>query len=341
MFHAVQCTECGDCLAQCQYVDYTREQAIGQIQSLKRGECADILKQCITCMACNEYCSRGANPYDLICAGQEQHAVRLIPVEMVDFIDKTAAGTPNQILPGAPGMPALSLCVMDPAYPAGITQSKMFEGLTLIKGSDYYSSVVCLHAGFESRVRARAQGFIDNLARLRQQEIIFMHNDCYVLAAKKAQEYGIAVPFRPVNIVQYMAGFLGRNPESITPLRKKIAFQRPCISRYIPEEEKWLDEFFSLIGVERLARQYDRKNALCCAAGLAEMQPDKALPIIEKNIDDAKTFGADAMVFLCPNCYWLMSGKCEELGMPSMFITDLCRMALGELPFFSRPWGSG
>jgi len=211
-------------------------------------------------------------------------------------------------------------------------------GLPLSGGGDYYSGVVCLHAGFESRVMARARAFVENLARLGHREIIFMHNDCYVLAAKKATEYGIAVPFTPVNIVQYMAAYLKNNPGRVRPLGKKIAFQRPCISRYIPEEEAWLDEFFSLIGVERLARQYDRKNALCCAAGLAEMHPDRALPIIAKNIGDAKSFGADAMVFLCPNCYWLMSCRCQEHGLASMFITDLCRMALGELPFGSRPW---
>ena len=340
MFNASLCNECGDCLVQCPYVEYTREQAIRQILALKSGDNADILSQCITCMACNEYCEKGANPYDLICVMQERHAVRLIPEEMVDFIDETAAEMPNDIITGDPEKPVLSLCIMEPAYPAGITDSKMFQGLTLVKGSDYYSSIVCLHAGFESRVKARAQRFIDNLARLSQREIIFMHNDCYVLAAQKASEYGIPVPFTPVNIVQYMAGYLSRNPESITSLGKKIAFQRPCISRYIPEEEKWLDEFFSLIGVERTARKYDRKNALCCAAGFAEMNPERALPIIDKNVSDAKSFGADAMVFLCPNCYWLMSCKCEERDMPSIFITDLCRMALGELPFGSRPWGT-
>jgi hypothetical protein len=137
-----------------------------------------------------------------------------------------------------------------------------------------------------------------------------------------------------------MAGWLRQNPDSITPLGKKIAFQRPCISRYIPEEERWLDDFFSLIGVQRVARQYDRTKALCCAAGLAEMHPEQALPIIDRNIADARAYGAEAMVFLCPNCYWLMSGTCEERGLPSMFITDLCRMAIGELSFGSRPWGT-
>jgi len=340
MFHAALCDECGDCFAQCPYGGYTREQAISLIRSLKRGQPAPVISQCITCMACNEFCPQGANPYDLVCELQEKYAVRLIPEHMVDAIDATAGTTPNEIIPGEMGRPALSLCIMGSAGPADLTASKMFRGLTVVKGSDYYSSIVCLHAGFESRVRARAQRFIDNLLRLGCQEIIFMHNDCYVLAACKAPEYGIAVPFMPVNIVQYMAGWLRQNPDSIAALRKDIAFQRPCISRYIPAEDGWLNDFFNLVGARRIARAYDGKHALCCAAGLAKLQPQRAQPIITKNIADAMAHGADAMVFLCPTCYVLMSGPCEKRGLPAIFITDLARMALGEIPFGSRPWSA-
>ena len=42
----------------------------------------------------------------------------------------------------------------------------------------------------------------------------------------------------------------------------------------------------------------------------------------------AQKHGADAMVFLCVGCYWLMSGLCEVRGLSSLFITDLSRMAL-------------
>jgi len=340
MFHAARCNECGECFAQCPYASCTREQAISHIRALKQGRPAGIIGQCITCMACNEFCPQAANPYDLICAMQERHAVRLIPEQMVDAIDQTAGETPNEVIPGQHGSPALSLCIMAPACPAGIMESKMFRALTMVKGRDYYASIVCLHTGFESRVRARAQRFIDNLARLGHQEIVFVHNDCYVLAAHKAPEYGIAVPFRPVSIVQYMVGWLRQNPDSIAALRKNIAFQRPCISRYIPAEDAWLDDFFGLLGARRTARIHDRKHALCCAAGLAKLQPQRAQPIITKNIDDALAHGADAMVFLCPTCYVLMSGPCEERGLPAIFITDLARMALGEIPFGSRPWSA-
>lgn len=338
MFDASKCDECGTCFVQCQYVDYSQERAVKEIQSLKKGEHADILKRCITCMACNEYCPNGANPYDLICALQEEKGIRFVSEEIVGIIEDTLAAVPNRIIKGDSDKPALNLCVMEHAYPRNMTASKMFEGLTLVRGGDYFSRIVYLHTGMESTVREHARTYIDNLAKLNKHEIIFVHDDCYTMVAKKAPEYGIEVPFKPVHIVAYMVGYLKAHKSSIGKLAKRIAYQRPCISRYTPEKESFLDEFFDLIGVERVARRYDRKHALCCSFGLRETDPERGSKIMERNLSNAIEHGADAMVFLCPGCYWLTSDACEKRGLPSIFITDLCRMALGEIPFSSRPW---
>ena len=165
-----------------------------------------------------------------------------------------------------------------------------------------------------------------------------MHDDCYTMVVRKAPEYGITVPFRAVHIIEYMLGYLQGHDSSIVKLNKKIAYQRPCISRYTPEKEPYVDKLFELIGAERVARKYDRKNALYCAFGLRETDPERGSQILKRNLDDALDYGAEAMVFLCPGCYWLTSEACEERGLAAIFITDLCRMALGELPFSSRPW---
>ena len=53
----------------------------------------------------------------------------------------------------------------------------------------------------------------------------------------------------------------------------------------------------------------------------------------EMNIADAKAYGADAMVMLCPICWMRLSQPCRERGLPPVYITDLGRMALGEKPF--------
>ena len=340
MFVQEQCDECGTCFIRCHYVDYSKEKAIQEIRTLKDGNDTDILKDCITCIACNEYCPNDARPYDLILNLQEKKGIRFVPEELVDYIDENALNVPNEIIHGKDNKPALSLCIMEHAFPPDLTESIMFKGLTLVKGNDYYSRVVHLHSGMESRVKEHAQQFIDNLTEIGKEEVVFLHEDCYILAAKKAPEYGVTVPFKPVHIVEYMSSYLKEHGDNIIPLNKKIAYQRPCISRYMPEKEHYLDEFFQLIGVKRVARQYDRQDALCCVSGMVEMNPERALPIIDKNVQDAQKHGADAMVFLCVGCYWLMSGLCEERGLPSFFITDLARMALGELSFASRPWGA-
>ncbi len=325
-------------MVHCQYVDFSRDSAIREIQSLKRGENAAILKQCITCMACNEYCPAGANPYDLILTLQEEKKIHFVTPGVTNFIEETLTGVPNEILPGDPDKPALNLCVMGHAYPPDITESKMFEGLMLVRGGDYFSRTVFLHTGMESMVRVHARRYIDNLTKLNKQEIVFMHDDCYTMVVRKAPEYGITVPFRAVHIIEYMLGYLQERSGSLLKLNKKIAYQRPCISRYTPEKEPFLDRLFDLIGVERVARRYDRTNALCCAFGLRETDPERGAQILKRNLDDALDYGAEAMVFLCPGCYWLTSDACEKRGLAALFITDLCRMALGELPFCSRPW---
>ena len=338
MFKYDQCNDCGVCFTQCQYVDFTKNEAVQEIQSLKRGENATILKQCITCMACNEYCPTGANPYDLILKLHQEKNIHFVEPGVVEFIEETLTSVPNEIIEGDPDKPALNLCVMGHAYPRNMIESTMFEGLTLVKGSDYFSRAVFLHTGMESKVRAHTQEYINNLTKLNKQEIIFVHDDCYAMVVRKTPEYGITVPFKPVHIVEYMLSYLKEHTGSITKLNKKIAYQRPCISRYTPQKEPYLDELFEIIGVERIARKYDRKNALCCAFGLRETDPERGSQILKRNLDDALEYGAEAMVFLCPGCYWLTSETCEKSGLAAIFITDLCRMALGELPFSSRPW---
>ena len=72
MFDLSKCDSCGDCLVRCQYVDYDRNKAVRAITDLIEGKDAEILRACTTCMACNEYCGKGANPYDLILRLQEE-----------------------------------------------------------------------------------------------------------------------------------------------------------------------------------------------------------------------------------------------------------------------------
>jgi heterodisulfide reductase subunit B len=95
-----------------------------------------------------------------------------------------------------------------------------------------------------------------------------------------------------------------------------------------------LDETFELLGVERVARRYDRESALCCGGLFSRIDPERIKPTMAKNIQDALEAGAEAMVFLCPLCMGALAKPAREQGLKPVFITQLARMALGEVPVF-------
>ena len=128
---------------------------------------------------------------------------------------------------------------------------------------------------------------------------------------------------------------------SITKLDKKIAFHIPCAMRhslsFLPEIDDMLDALFELIGVERIERRFDRKNALCCRGQLLSKNPGKFAKLQDMNLTDAIICGADAMVSTCPGCLIYLTPLSKERGLPLILTADLCRMALGEKPFPSVP----
>jgi Fe-S oxidoreductase len=143
----------------------------------------------------------------------------------------------------------------------------------------------------------------------------------------------VDVPFKVTHIVEYMKDYLKSHPERISPINRKIAYQRPCASRYSSEIEPALDELFDLIGVERVERKYDRESALCCGGLFSRIYPDRIKPLMGANIKDAVDSGGEAMVFLCPLCMTTLAGPAGDAGLKPIFISQLARMALGELPF--------
>ena len=46
--------------------------------------------------------------------------------------------------------------------------------------------------------------------------------------------------------------------------------------------------------------------------------------------------GADAIITSCPMCDGVLRRPSSQFGLPKIFITDLCRIALGE-----KPWPEG
>jgi Fe-S oxidoreductase len=326
MFLWDKCDLCGDCLARCPYVEYQREEAIEQFRRLVDGETPEIVSACVTCVACNQFCPQGARPFDLILERQEETGILDIPEQNTQLF-RNMPSAPSEVVHGAGDKPTLSLCCVGDLLP-GLFDGALFEGLTILKGGDYFCNVGWVHLGAAAPVREGALRFANNIALNGGREVIFYHDDCYALAASLLKDYGIEPSFRPLHIIEYLLDFVQARIGEVKPLGLKVAYQQPCASRYTPWKDEWLDELFSLIGVERVERQYDREGALCCGSPLMPRDRERAGEVKSRNVDDAVAAGAQAMAYLCPLCVLNLRKTAESAGLENYHLIELVKKAL-------------
>jgi len=319
----------------CRYTDYDRDEAVAQIALLMEGKGAEILKKCTTCMACSGYCPTGADPSNLIFKMQEK--IGTSPIAMVGkpaceaLIRAFENGDdPAQLILGDPDKPVLSLDAFRfDQFPEGTFDSALFKGLSKVRGGEYASLSGYVHMGGESLVGRYGQRVLDNLAKLRK-DVVYIHNEGFVLAHVKAKEYGFKVPFKYQHLFEYLRDYLEAHKRDIRPVGKKVAYHANCATRWIPEYDGFLDEVFALIGVRRPARKYERANSVCCTGPLIYTNRELAVDIQKRNFEDALACGADAIITSCPICQGVFRRPSSQFGLPSIFVTDLCRIALGE-----------
>jgi len=329
MFYKDKCDLCGECLANCKYHSYDIDTAVAEMKRLVNGEKTAHLSTCITCCGCNEYCTKGANPFDLINELQERHQAFVVAKSSEDFYN-SALELPSEVKQGDPDKPALSMCVMPALVPEDLISGPMFDGLTVAYGADYFCWLGYIHFGLESPLRENAQKFVDALANLNRREVIFFHDDCYSMITSKMREYNIPVPFKPIHILEYIAGYLRDHKSEITKLGVKVAYQRPCASRYTPEKDKFLDEIFDLVGAEWVDQEFKGIDSLCCGLLTSHKDQARGQAIMERNLSDMVNHGAQSVIFLCPVCEHGLSEQAVKRGMKPVHIVDLAKMALGE-----------
>jgi Fe-S oxidoreductase len=335
MWDASKCDLCGDCLVKCRYTEYNKDRAVAEIKLLMEGKDAEILSKCITCMACRDYCPTGADPPDLIFKMQEKIGTSPIVAAGKSQIEEWAKGLErpgdsSQLIPGEPGRQVLSLDSFQfDDFPEGTFNSRLFKGMTVVRGGEYMSLTGCVHMGGASFVEKYGQGVIDRLSNLGK-DIVYLHNEGFVLAHLKSKEYGFNVPFKYMHLFEYLRNYLNDHKNDITKLGKKVAYHANCATRWIPEYDAFLDEIFELVGVERPPRQYERLNAVCCSVPIIYTNRELAIDIQRKNVEDAVKCGADALITSCPICDKVLRRPTSQFGLHKIFITDLCRIALGE-----------
>ena len=330
------CTSCEtiDCLMKCQYIDFRGlKDARTERMTINAGEHSRVLDECLTCYACQEYCPYDNNPFYFLVDRQEALGILPAPVPIVKEQLKMMAPK-GRITSQIVAAPVVNMC----AFPmlTGCIRGTLFEGASVIVGTDIFCNIMWLHFAKNSTIRERVPQMIGNIMDYYLKpagltEMICFHDECYGTYTSVADAYGIDVPFTPVHLFDFINRRLDDLADRVRPLGLTIAYQRPCSNRLIPETDAMLDAIFEKIGVNRATRTYDRENTLCCGGvPRAQQRDDEADALVEKNIADMLEAGAKYCVFNCPFCMATLAEDVAEKGLMPILVSDLVLMALGE-----------
>lgn len=338
-FDAHKCQECetNDCLTKCQYIDIDADSAKVEIQKIIDGQESFVLRVCVTCYACEEYCPTGNHPFYLMVQRQEELGMLPLPDPLVKRgiqIGIPFRGEPKiEKIEG----PVLNLGVFSQL--SNLTQGKLFENVTLMstdprKMFHYFCQLMYLHFGKTSVINQRLKQIIETITAHGVTEVVHLHDECYGTYTSYAPAFGIEVPFKSIHLFDFLYHRLLELKDHIKPLAYKVAYQRPCSSRLSPEMHVYVGKIFDLIGVDAVDRTYVDQNALCCAGTIVGQKQKgsrkRAIEVQQRNIDDMKKAGAQLCVFNCPACMQTLGKKVAEAGIMPIFMSDLCRMAIGE-----------
>jgi Fe-S oxidoreductase len=294
------------------------------------GEDSSVLTSCTTCYACEEYCPFGNHPFYLIVERQESKGILVAPRPTVTMWVNQCQPV-GRFMVGKVEERALSYCFL-PQFNA-LVKGRLFNGIawSVIFGQEFFCNAVYLHYAKASVIKERLPKIIENIKSQGVKELVCLHDECYGTFTSLASAYGIDVPFKPIHYYEYLCGRLAELKDQTKSLNIKAAYQRNCSARLCPQTDHYVDDIFGLLGVERVRRQYEGENALCCAE-IIRMASGPALAddIQERNISDMVNSEAEYCVFNCPACWDSLAHKVAKRGIKPIHMIDLCKLAIGE-----------
>jgi len=313
---------------------FTPEEAKKERWKVIRGEDSRVLRECATCYACEEYCPYGNHPFYQIVEMQKARGFHPAPKPIEKQQVRMMAQKGKVDYKELRG-PVLNLCAFG-LFEKYSIQGKLFEGVSTISGNDIFCNLMFLHFAGNDVIKERLPKSIENMWKYylepnKVREVACFHDECVGTFTSWAPAFGIEVPFKPVHFFEFLINRMRERKDEITPIPMKVAYQRPCSSRLIPHTQRLVEELFELTGVERVQREYDGENALCCGGVLlAHGRDDFAEDIRRRNIEDMKAAGATACVFNCQYCFISLGEAVAREGLMPLLMSDLCRLALGE-----------
>lgn len=249
-------------------------------------------------------------------------------------------GARNYIRKTTEDAPWLSMGIMENTNPEMFYSCRLFRGMNIFGGSSCSLGHGLIHGYLKNKEEQFIKKSIANLNALPAGEIIFYHDES-MCGIEHALHMGLKLKFRPISLLEWLIDTMEKHQNHISPLNSTAAVQLPCSSCIGPDRNPLIDKLFTMTGMTRVERHYDYSNRMCCGArgyyglftGDVWKDTDCADKMVQQNVNDAKSSGANYIITLCPYCYSAIAPAAKEAGLIPLQIEGLVNKAIyGEIP---------
>ncbi len=360
IFNADECDLCGDCLASCPLLAYSREEARDAIRGLIAGDPASpVLKRCSTCMSCNTHCHRSCNPYGLILYRWfERYRDRRIPIRstlVMPLEPRNAWWTMKRWFPEDEqaklaewedfSRPAVSAAeeVMFAgcnllSYPYLVGEG-IFDDLPVVGAEGLCCGEVYFRMGLLDAWERNARTLPARLAPLRGKRLVAWCQACYNIMKNVMPSYlGISLEKELDLEFVYVGDWLSARLDSGAlelphPVNLSLAVHEPCHAKTLGDDfMRTPRALFEACGGTVLEMEHHHKDGLCCGfgCGASRYSPFDLVLGGLKRLREARGLGKGIMVY-CNSCLLFLSmARLMYPGAPRLYhLAELLQQAAG------------
>jgi len=328
-FDYQRCDLCGECLSRCRYLGLTPGEAKEEMRRLVEGEPTRVVhRRCVSCYACDAFCSRGCRPYELIISqwhrryrerGLPVRASYLMPASHPNFrTDLVRAMSPREreLLRRWRETPPEGGLVLYPGCNAlalpHLLDAPFLEEVIISGDFDLCCGEMYFRMGLFDVVEQVAERLTDYY---RGRDIGTMLFVCpaglNMFRNVLPGLFGAEFSFRTRYLGEYIWEKVERGELRLTKrLSRRVAVHDSCHGRILGEEvQGTARRLYAAMGLDLVELAPRPAEGLCCgmAAGCNRYRPEDMYRAAVMELREAARTGADELAVYCGGCQLTLS----------------------------------
>ncbi len=348
-----KCTECGECLVNCRYIKFSRQDAIEDIRKINLGlhEKSIAAKECMSCYACNAFCPNGAHPYERIHyiwnsryerEGLPARASYLMPGRLPNFRQSLKYTNREKALHEQWGSaaPPSKTCL----YPGCnllamplLAEGAIFEKLPVWGRWDLCCGEMFFRMGALEPVRKTARHLTEFYKDKGIEELVFVCPAGYnMFSDVLPRQFGARFDFKKTYFTDW---FIKRIEDGTFDIKKKLSgnvvMHDSCHARVLGKDfMESQRNLLKMLGLEVIETEQHHEHGLCCgvAAGCNSFSLIDLSKCGLKGLIALDKSDADEAALYCTGCLLTLGifRLVNPFGKRLRHVIEYAREALGE-----------